>query len=332
MSESKYLSPALLGDKSHLSPQARNEIHKLSGERPREFLFQAFSAWGIIITSILLAIHVNSHWMSLACIIIVATRMNILALLAHEQVHLLGSRNRHGDIISNIIAAYPLGITVEGYAKIHLAHHKHYFTNKDPDFLRKSGKEWAFPLPFAQLIKLILSDLIGLSFIKLIKSKRPQNESTYKRPYLTPPWLRPAFYILLAILLTHFALWQTFLLYWVLPLITVFPLIVRLGAISEHIYNSPGASIINSTPIILQKWWEKLLLPNLNFTLHAYHHFFPGIAFCNLPKVHEIFQREHLVDESSIFYGHWDYIRYLQKNNVNIMAAPSNKNSAENST
>lgn len=312
MRKSQHGSPALMGDISHLSGEARKEIRKLSGHRPRAFLFQACAAWAVIGASISLAMHVDSIWMSLVCIVVVATRMNILGLLAHEQVHLLGFRNRYGDTISNILVAYPLGITVEGYAKIHLAHHKHYFTTKDPDFLRKAGKEWTFPMPFAQLSRLILSDLFGLSFIRLVKSKRSQHDSSYRRFYPTSKWVRPVFYISLFATLTYFALWQAFLLYWVLPLITVLPLIVRLGAICEHYYNTPGANVIDSTPIIVNKWWEKLLLPNLNFTLHAYHHFYPGVAFCNLPKVHEIFRRERLVNENAIFHGYWEYIRYLQ--------------------
>ncbi|SFM27764.1 fatty acid desaturase [Nitrosomonas communis] len=87
---------------------------------------------------------------------------------------------------------------------------------------------------------------------------------------------------------------------------------VRLWAFSEHIYNLPGASVIESSPLIILNWWEKLLLPNLNFTLHPYHHFYPGIAYCNLPKVHAIFQREQLVNEKNVFYGIWKYLRYLQ--------------------
>jgi len=88
--------------------------------------------------------------------------------------------------------------------------------------------------------------------------------------------------------------------------------IVRLGAVTEHVYNLPGASVNQSSPLIILRWWEKLLLPNLNFTLHSYHHFFPGVAFCNLPKVHAIFEREALVDGKNIFHGYWDYLGYLQ--------------------
>ncbi|MCE7915939.1 MAG: fatty acid desaturase [Nitrosomonas sp. PRO4] len=306
------LSPALSGDKSSLSEKTRQEIQALSGAQPMEFLLQATGAWAIIIASITLATHLDNIWITLTTIPIIATRFNILGLLVHEQVHQLGLRGRYGDSLANILAGYPLGMTVENYARVHLSHHKYYFTENDPDFLRKSGQDWTFPMRTGHLAKLLLSDLIGLSFLKFLKGKRLKNKPLYNRLHPTPAWLRPCFYTGIAILLTYTGTWPIFLVYWLLPLLTIFPLIVRLGAICEHVYNLPGASINESSPLIILNWWEKLILPNLNFTLHTYHHFFPGIAWCNLPKVHEIFKRENLVNEEAIFHGYLDYLEYLQ--------------------
>lgn len=313
MSQPNHLPPALLGDKSNLSDQARAEILSLNGAQPSAFLCQAFGAWGVIIVMIALSTHVDNVWISLLTIIIVATRFNIFALLVHEQVHFLGLRGRYGDLIADLLVAYPLlGVTVENYAKVHLSHHKFYFTERDPDYLRKAGMDWTFPMSSIRLAKLFLSDILGLSFIKLLKGKRLEKTNFFKRPHPSPKWLRPVFYSVTAALLTYAGAWHTFLLYWVLPLLTVFPVIVRLGAISEHVYNLPGASVIESSPLILLKWWEKILLPNLNFTLHTYHHFYPGVAYLNLPKVHEIFKREKLVNEKNVFHGYWAYLKYLQ--------------------
>lgn len=322
MNQPHTLSPALAGDKSRLSKQAHEEIQALSGAQPREFLIQAGSAWGIIITAIALAIHIDNIWMTALAIPIIATRFNILGLLVHEQVHQLGLRGRYGDTLANILTAYPIGITVEDYAKVHLSHHKYYFTEDDPDFLRKAGPDWTFPMSTRHLIKLLLSDLSGLSFYRILKGKRLENKNVYNRPHPIPKWLRPGFYIIVAVLLTYLELWPVFLVYWLLPLMTFTPLIVRLGAVCEHVYNLPKANIIESSSLIILNWWEKLILPNLNFTLHAYHHFFPGVAWCNLPKIHEIFKRENLVNETAVFYGYWDYLKYLQTTqieNVNEM-------------
>lgn len=327
MNKLHHLPPALLGDKSSLSNQARAEIQELCGAQPKAFLLQVIGAWSVILTTIALAIHIDTIWMSIVAIVVIATRQNILALLVHEQAHLLSFQGQYGDLIANLLAAYPLGITTQGYANAHLSHHKYYFTDKDPDFLRKSGADWTFPMKPSHLAKLLARDLIGLSFIKLLKEKQLNEIGIFKRTYSTPRWPQPAFYLIVTGVAVYTETWNIFLIYWILPLITVFPIIIRLGAITEHIYNLPGANVNQSSPLIILSWWEKLLLPNLNFSLHPYHHLFPGVAYCNLPKIHEIFQREKLVNKKNIFFGYWNYLKYLQfYQNISIVKDEKNKN------
>lgn len=313
MSKPAYLLPALFGDKTNLSRQAREEIQGFSGARPREFLIQAGGAWGVIIAVIALAIHIDNIWMMLLAILTIGTRFNILGLLVHEQAHSLGLRGKYGDSIANILVAYPLGITVEDYANVHLSHHKFFLTQDDPDFSRKTGPDWTFPMPLSNLVKLFIKDLMGLSFIQLLRSKKFEKKNTYRRLHPSPKWLRPIFYLTIGALLTYLNILDLFLIYWILPLVTIFPVVIRIGAICEHIYNATlNTSIIESTPIIFLRWWEKLIIPDLNFKLHTYHHFYPGVAFCNLPKIHKIFQRECLVNEEAIFYGFPAFFKFLQ--------------------
>jgi len=311
----------VLGDRQSLSSAVRSEIMTLTGPRPRPFLLTALYAWAVIIGVIWWAVEAQSAWVTLFAVVIVATRQNMLALLVHDQAHCLGFPARPGDLIANLLAGYPLLLlTVEGYAQVHLSHHKYFFTEKDPDFLRKSGPEWTFPMPGRRLGKLLLTDLLGLNVLRMIKGKKLQGEA-FKRPHPTPKWVRLTFYACLAGVLTVTHAWGVFLTYWVVPLLTVFQVIVRWGAICEHKYNLPNASIAESSPIIVPRWWEKLLLPNLNFTLHPYHHFFPGVSFSALPKVHAIFCREGLTDDNHVFHGYASYLKYLIRPSAPATAA-----------
>jgi fatty acid desaturase len=278
-------------------------------------LVQLALAWAVIVGAISWALFAQSVWVSTLAVFLVATRQNLLGLLVHEQAHCLAFKARWGDLFVDLTAAKALLVlTVGEYAQVHLSHHRYYFTPKDPDFLRKSGADWTIPMTASRLAKLFLTDLLGLNLVKLLKSKRTTGNTgsvtLFPRP-CCPAWVRPAYYLVAAAIFTATGSWHIFLLFWLLPLVTVGQVIVRLGAISEHKYNLPNASVEESSPLIIPVWWEKLLLPNLNFTLHAYHHFFPGIAFCHLPKVHRIFRREGLVNEAHVFHGYLPFLRFM---------------------
>ncbi len=313
------LPPAVHGDASALSPEARAEVQRLVARKPVALLLQLLLAWMVIFAAMAWAEWAESVWVGALAVIIVATRQNVLGLLIHEQTHCLAFKAGRGDLAVNLLAAYPLiGITVEGYARVHLAHHEYYFTDRDPDFLRKSGPEWSFPRSGMSLAKLFVSDLMGLNTWRMIKGKKtalPDPEQI-KRPSVAPAWLRPLYLLALvaAVAATHNS--RPFLLYWLLPLFTVTPAIVRWGAICEHRYNLPDATVEESSPLIIPSWWEKIVLPNLNFSLHPYHHYFPGIPFCSLPTAHQIFRREGLVDEAHVFRGSVAYLKAITRSSV----------------
>jgi fatty acid desaturase len=315
MTPTDPLPVAVRWDKNALSSQVRAEIQQLIKREPVHFLVQLALAWAVIVGAISWALVAQSVWVSALAVFLVATRQNLLGLLVHEQAHCLAFKARWGDLFVDLTAANALLVlTVGRYAQVHLSHHRFYFTPRDPDFLRKSGTDWTIPMTASRLAKLFLTDLLGLNLVKLLKSKRTTGNSRgvtlFPRPWC-PGWVRPAYYLVAAAIFTATGSWHIFLLFWLLPLVTVGQVIVRLGAISEHKYNLPNAAVEESSPLIIPVWWEKLLLPNLNFTLHAYHHFFPGIAFCHLPKVHQVFRREGLVNEAHVFHGYLPFLSFM---------------------
>ena len=58
----------------------------------------------------------------------------------------------------------------------------------------------------------LLSDLLGVSFLKLLKGKDAKDVGIFKRPHPTPKWLRPVYYLIVAAALTYTGMWPVFLL------------------------------------------------------------------------------------------------------------------------
>ncbi|MBZ2206446.1 fatty acid desaturase family protein [Massilia soli] len=310
--QANLLRPAVLAEASALSADARREIMALSGARPVRFAAELALTWASIAAFIAAGVYFDHLAVTLVCIFLIGTRQMALALLLHEQVHRLGMRSKYADWFINVFAVYPLFVTtVEDYAKVHLSHHKYCFTQDDPDFLRKAGDEWTFPKSLGQLVMIAVKDLTAMNLIRLIRGKTAPRTDEFTRRNPSPKWLRIAFFAVAAGVLTAVGGWTVFLIYWVVPAMTVTQLMVRWIAVCEHEYNIENGTIHETTPLIQLTWWQRALMPDLNFGLHAYHHMHPGVSFANLPKVHEIYKREGLVDESAIFHGQGAYLKHL---------------------
>ncbi|NRF71363.1 fatty acid desaturase [Aquincola sp. S2] len=309
------LRPAVLAGPDQLSQSARAKIIELSGPRPIRFLTEMFLNWAVIAALIALGIWADNLVVTILCIIGIGTRQMVFGLLMHEQVHRLGARSRFADWWINVFAVYPLLVTtVEDYAAVHLSHHKYFFTDKDPDFVRKSGPDWSIPTSLRSFLWIVLKDLTGINTLGLIRGKTaPKDVTEFRRRNPTPKLLRWIFFAAVALALTLANAWTVFLVYWVVPLLTVTQLFVRWIAVIEHKYNVPNATVHSVTPLIRLKWWQKILLPDFNFAQHVYHHMHPGVSFANLPAVHAIYKAEGLVDETAIFNGQGSFLRYLVK-------------------
>lgn len=307
------LPPIIKTGSPELEAKVKAQVRSFVGPKPMLFVKNLIAAWVVIIAAIAIAIWSQNIIVSLLAIFIVGTRQNLLGLLVHEQVHKLGIRGRTGDLITNLFAGYPLAVlSVEGYAQVHLAHHKYFYTEKDQDYARKSGPEWSIPMSRKQLVKIFLKDILGLSFLQLLRSKKPDAKlvrDEFRRSQPTPSWVRPLFWIAVAAVLILTNSWVYFLLYWIIPALTVGQGIVRLGALSEHKYNVESTDLNDSTHLIELSWWEQALLPNLNFTLHHYHHMYPGLSFSVLPAVHQIYKSAGLVHQENVLHGYADFIR-----------------------
>jgi len=305
----RHLPSALLGDKASLSLKAQAEIARLERRDPWRFVWTLAATWGSIISAITLALYIDNFIFSIAVVIFVGTRQNILGLLMHEQCHRLAFYSKAGDLFCNVFCCYPLFITLEGYRRVHLAHHQSFFTDRDPDYTRKQGPAWTFPQRVSELVRRFLVDLTGLNVATTILGKgQTRGEAGAAKPFWLP---RVVFYVVAISVIAGSGSWSTVAVFWVLPLATVLQAIVRWGAICEHRYDLGPIGVAESTPLIEPRWWENILLPNLNFTLHVYHHWFPRVPFSCLPLVHRIFQREQLVDNSLVFHGYGDYLRSL---------------------
>src|SRR5271154_6437913 len=89
-------------------------------------------------------------------LLIIGNRQHALAILGHDGTHFTLSHNRRlNDCLTNLIAFWPIGLTVSGYRTLHFKHHKHTGTEGDPELGHKRSRspQWDLPAKPSSILK-----------------------------------------------------------------------------------------------------------------------------------------------------------------------------------
>ncbi len=79
--------------------------------------------------------------------------------------------------------------------------------------------------------------------------------------------------------------WKILLLYWVVPLLTVFLAIRYIRSVAEH-YAVEHENVLNESRTVLAPFWELWLIARGDLNYHLEHHLFPGVPCFRLGELH----------------------------------------------
>lgn len=218
-------------------------------------------------------------------IIWIGARQHALGIIGHDAVHYRLHKNKKiNDIIGDFFCLNPLFITIEGYRREHLSHHKFVGTIYDIDWLRiKDYSQYNFPQSKLKFIGNITKHLLGLFTVRdfynlLITCKFILNVS--KKSYFT----MFSYYIILFSLLFYFEGAFAYLMYWFVPSISMLIACLYFRLIAEHSHIEKGGLL--NTRNIIPYWWENLLISPNGVNYHLDHHLCPSVPFYNLRILH----------------------------------------------
>lgn len=234
--------------------------------------------------------------------LIVASRQHALLVLMHDAAHhnLLPNRTWN-EAVSDFFLAWPHLISTKNYRTSHFAHHRWLGTTKDPDLSRKlhqlgAHRFWIFPKSRKEIIKNILLDLLGwgafAQFQRLLYfrkqkagtySEEPTNQSRPNHS-IRGHILRLAYYAVLLLIAIWTNTWLIVLLFWIIPIFTFLPALLRVRSYAEH-FNVTGTNELNSTRNIYAGHIESFLFGPHNVGHHITHHLYPQIPFYSLPNM-----------------------------------------------
>lgn len=245
----------------------------------RQFALLFLSVAGIIYYS-----H-PAVWLPLAWVM-GFTVFNFTVLL-HEVVHNTvfqsATTSRKWNPLLGYLYAIPSGISSSQFTRWHLDHHAELgSTDDDPKRFHLSPKRnhrWIKLRYFTPALFFIYFRAAAAETAtypeKLQRSIRRERQWTI------------LFHLVVASVAAYFGGWGILLRAYVVPVFFVFPIAFALNRIGQHYNIKPEDPAQWSTLVKSSPWWNFWFL-NSNF--HLEHHYFPGVPFYNLKKLHELLQ------------------------------------------
>lgn len=272
----------------------REAVEELSAVKPLRWLRAALWDWLLILSAVACSL-TWSHWyVWLAAIVVIGNRQHALGVLMHDAVHhRVTGKHWSNDLLSDLMAGYPLFMPTACYRAFHLPHHRKLDTPEDPEmeFVRLFPGDLSFPQHPLRFIWVVVRDLSGLwpvgpfALAKVVWSP-PGRHRLHAIPVLL-------LHAGLATVAYFTGLLYVYALLWLVPLLTVFAATFRIRGIAEHLgideagpqrYARAQPDVLRTTRSMRGIIGRILIAPHA-IGYHLEHHLYPSVPFYNLPEL-----------------------------------------------
>lgn len=244
----------------------------------------------------------------LGCVMIVGARQLGLAILMHDAAHgVLTQRRWLNEWLGQYACSWPLFADLQAYRAYHLQHHRHTQQVADPDLPLSAP----FPITRASFRRKILRDLTGQTMFKQ-RLAQVRNAFTVKggtrMDGLRRGWARLGgaigFNLGFFLVLTLAGQWHLFVLLWVVPYFTWFPLVTRIRNIAEHaMVPDNDDPFRNARTTRANLVWRALVAPYwVNY--HVEHHLLMYIPCYRLARFHDLLLAKGFRDRMELQPGY----------------------------
>lgn len=264
----------------------RGLLKTLAKPAPKRLLLQTATEWFWIVALIVVANQAAHIAVSIACMILIATRQHALLALMHEYSHFQFSRKRAwlNDLIGDVFTALPFFITIHGFRRNHMLHHQHVWTDQDPNWVASfNERRYQFPKTSTDFFSEIAKHCVGWYTPVELRRYTVVAGMAVDLPRLANLY-RAVFAILLLCIVTYFSLWATVFLFWLLPLGTFLMGILYIRDLGEH-FGMPRNGLANSRTVVASRL-ERVLISQNGVNFHTEHHLYPSVPFFRLHQLH----------------------------------------------
>ena len=214
--------------------------------------------------------------------------------LMHDAAHrLLFGDKRLNDFVGRWLLGYPSLTNVDGYRRVHAAHHRQEFGPDEPDMALYAG----YPISTASFRRKLTRDATGRTGIKLMRQFLGGARSTDPKVRLTF-WKIISVQIVLLAAAIAIGHWWLYPVFWLGPYLTVWRVINRLRSVAEHGGMMASKDRRETTHTVLQHPVARFMVVPYRIGLHLPHHVDSGVPFRNLPKLDAALREAGYIDDT----------------------------------
>jgi fatty acid desaturase len=265
---------------------SKDEIRDLSRIDSVKFTTAALLEYGLIAAAVVISETWWNPLLYLLAVIVIGSRINGLGGLMHDAAHYRAYTNRSLNDFVGELLALPTSASMAGYRNTHFAHHRELNGENDPDWQRNVGlREFEFPAPRTSVLMHVVQYLTGLKIGAALGGFH-KNKETRDIPAAVAR-ARLVFFAGLVLASIALGFWKLLLLYWIVPLLTVFLAIRYVRNVAEH-YAVEHEHVLNESRTVLAPFWELWLIAPWGLNYHLEHHLFPGVPCFRLGELHRL--------------------------------------------
>lgn len=288
-----------------------DEIRPLAERSDLMGLWLMLHCWGVIFGAVLLYAWLPNPVTLILAIAVIGSRQLGLAILMHEAAHMaLFKSRRLNEFAGEWLCGRPILAELGSYRHYHLAHHRFTQTDQDPD-LSLSAK---FPTTHASLRRKFIRDLTGQTGFKqlmaqivmsfrlagdddAIEAAQQDAAQAFKARDL---WKSLPVFAGVMIAMSLLGEWWYGIVFWLLPYLTWFQLVLRIRNIAEHGATEQSENPLQNTRTTLAGPIARSFLAPYWVNYHLEHHLVMHMPCWQLPRLHDLLRTKGLTQQMRV--------------------------------
>ncbi|PHR61354.1 MAG: fatty acid desaturase [Robiginitomaculum sp.] len=292
----------------------KHEVKQLSARSDLVGFLLVAHCWGTIILAGAFFIYWPNPLSFVLAVAIIGSRQLGMSILMHDAAHgILFKTAKFNTLFAQIFLASPVGANIASYRKYHLTHHLNTQQDNDPDLPLSA----AFPITRKSFVRKMVRDMTGqtafklrylpiLSYIKNRKASGSKNTAFYLGNLTTPILSN----LILFGLCWATGYWWAYFALWIVPLYTVFQVVVRIRNIAEHAMTSHEKNPLINARTTYANWLERVFVAPYWVNYHVEHHAYMFVPCWQLKKLHAAMVREGHLPDMEIKHSYREVLKF----------------------